>query len=56
MKNKTIATGWLVSLGIVLITVLFEDAMGYYLADGFYSLGGIGVYVFGIWGSIKLLK
>jgi len=56
MKNKTLGIGLLVSISIALLTAIFETSMTIYTADNLFTLCGIGIIFFGIWGSIKLIK
>ena len=51
-SRKIVATGLIVSLSIAVITAVIEPIS----EDNWYALAGLGMFVFGIWGAIVLLK
>lgn len=51
MKNKNlVAYGMIISLSIAVLTGM--EAFG----EGAYTIAGLGMFVFGIWASVILLK
>ncbi len=54
--NKIIAIGILVSLGIAVIVAVVVEPNDAVMADSLYGLAGLGMFLFGIWGSVLLLK
>jgi hypothetical protein len=56
MTNKTLGIGLLISLGLAILTVVFEAGMYHETAESLYSLAGIGMLFFGIWGGVRLLS
>ena len=53
--NKFLGVMLLVSSGIGFIAVVFDTGTTTDLANGFYTLAGLGFYVFGTWTGIRLL-
>jgi hypothetical protein len=56
MTNKIIGKGIFASMGLGILTLIFEDVLGYELAEGVYALAGLGMMFFGIWGGVRLIK
>ena len=56
MKNKTLGVGLLCTYGITFVIVALEAGMTYYTAEGLYTLAGIAMLFFGIWGAIRLIN
>ena len=56
MKNKTLGVGLLCTYAVIFVIVTFEAGMTYGTADGLYTLAGIAMLFFGIWGSIRLIN
>lgn len=56
MKNKTLGTGILCSLGFTMLVVIFEADLSYSTTENLYALAGIAFLFFGIWGSLRLIK
>lgn len=56
MKNKTIAKAIGVSIAIAVLTGIFESSLDYSTSDNLYMLAGLGMIVFGAWGSVRLYK
>ena len=58
MTNKNIAFGIWLSLGLTVITGVLTGAgsMTEVTAGGLYSVAGLGYFVFGVWGAIRLNK
>lgn len=53
MKNKTISNLLLVSIGLAVVTAIFETSLSVVVEDN-YTIAGLGMGIFGIWGAIKL--
>ena len=43
-------------MGIAVLTGIFESSLDYSTAENLYMLAGLGMMVFGIWGSVRLFK
>lgn len=56
MTNKTLGTILLVIMGVTFLTGVFEDSLTTTDAEVMYFLSGIGLLVFGIWASVRLIK
>ncbi len=56
MDNKTLGTGLLISLGLAMLTVIFEYSLHPETANMLYAFSGLGMMFFGIWGGIRLFK
>ena len=54
--KKIVAIGILASLGVAVLTGLFETSLYSETASNLYGLAGLGFCVFGIWAAILLLK
>lgn len=56
IMNKFVANGLIATLvGCVVIAIL-ESALTTEAADGLYTLAGLAIFVFGIWGAVLLYK
>ena len=51
--KQLVGGGMLVSLGLAVIGACISDIT---TAENFYIVGGLGMFIFGIWGSVLLLK
>lgn len=51
-QNQLVAGGLIISLAIGILAAVLEP----YNSDNWYVLAGLGLYVFGIWASVILLK
>lgn len=56
MKNKTLGILIIVSLSLLIFTALFESVLVPADANLLYTVGGLGMYIFGIWGAVRLIK
>ena len=57
MKHRRIpAIGMLVSMGVAVLTAVFETSMNTTTAENIYGLVALGLIAFGIWSSVLLLK
>lgn len=56
MKNKTLGKAIAISVALAILTAIFESSMAYETAENLYMLAGLGMIIFGIWGSIRLLN
>jgi len=56
MKNKTIAKAIVASITISILTTVFETSLSYQAVDNLYTLAGLIIIVFGIWGAVRLWK
>jgi hypothetical protein len=56
MENKTLGIGIAISLGLAILTVVFETALPFQVQENLYGLAGIGLFFFGIWGAIRLIN
>jgi len=56
MKNKTIAKAIVASIIISILTTVFETSLSYQAVDNLYTLAGLIIIVFGIWGAVRLWK
>jgi len=56
MKNKTLGIGLIISLGISLFTIIFENVLDFYTVEALYTIAGLGFLFFGIWGGIRLIN
>jgi len=54
--RKLPAVGMLVSLFLIVLTIIFDASISVELSSSMMTLGGLGIWVFGIWSSILLLK
>ena len=54
MKNKTLSNLIFASVGLAIITAVFETSLSIGIQDGLYSISGLGMGIFGIWAGIKL--
>lgn len=54
MTNKTISNLLLVALGLSIFTTGFIT--DYNTSETLYTISGVMILVFGIWGAIKLIK
>lgn len=50
--KQVVATGIIVSLAVAIITAIIEPVS----EDNWYMLSGLGMFAFGIWASVILLK
>lgn len=55
MKNKTLGIGLLISLGVALFAAIIESQSAD-LGSFLYTVSGIGILFFGIWGGIVLKR
>lgn len=55
-QNKVVATGLIATLTIAILTAVFEASIELSTEDSLYMLAGLGMFVFGIWASVLLLK
>lgn len=53
MKNKTLANWLIGTFGVIVVALLVVDPN---LKDLLTSIGGVGLWVFGIWAIVKLYK
>ena len=56
MKNKTLGIGMLVTFGFLTIVAMIESSISIETASSLYAIGGLGLFFFGIWVAIKLIK
>jgi len=54
--NKLVAWGVLASLGVAFLAVFFEASVAYETYDNLIGLAGLGMWVFGIWAAVLLLR
>lgn len=55
MKNKTIGQFLISSVIIAVVGLLAEDTLPN-LSEFLYTLAGLGMVVFGVWGGVRLTK
>ena len=53
---KIPAIGILCSIGLAFLTATFDSSLTAASMDSLYALSGLGMGVFGIWGSILLIR
>ena len=56
MKNKTIAKFTVAGVALAIVTGIFESSLAYSTSENLYTLSGLTMIVFGIWGSVRLWK
>lgn len=56
MRNSTIGTWLIASVGIAIFTAVMEYGMAPEMSDFLYGVAGVGMMVFGIWGGVRLNK
>lgn len=54
MTNKALGTALLWTMGALMVTAIMEESFGPATADGLYTIIGFAMFVFGIWGGIRL--
>jgi len=55
MQNKIVAFSLIGSVVIAILGAIIEGSNAP-VADVFYTIGGLGLFTFGIWASVLLLK
>lgn len=55
-KNKIVANGLFITIGLAVFIGIFEEAIDYEMVNSFYTLAGLGMFVFGIWAGVILYK
>lgn len=55
-KNKIVGTGLFATFGIMALSIIFADSIDSSLYDSLELLAGIGLWVFGLWAGIILIK
>jgi len=54
--NNFVAWGILTSITVAIINAIIVEPIDYVLADGLYTLAGLGLVVFGSWAAVILLR
>ena len=55
MKNKTIGVFLISSVSLAILAYLGEDSVPS-ISEFLYTVSGLGMLVFGIWGGVRLTK
>ena len=56
IMKRIIAILVLATLAFTVVVAIFESAVSYATSDALYTLAGFAMFVFGIWGSVLLLR
>jgi len=56
MKNKTLGSWLVVPIALAFFTGIFQSAMSFATSEMLYMIAGLGMFVFGIWASIRLIN
>jgi hypothetical protein len=56
MTNRAIGIILISSIVMSFFVAIFEPAMSTDLANGFYTIAGLGIFIFGTLAGVKLIK